>query len=447
MSASGGAGGGGAAAAPVVKGGAGHEVEGEAATSDVAALLASHRGDIDALRAAVADAPELAGGRTHEEGSWCKYDDHFYLRYILSFGTAAAAERACREAVAIRATPEHRDRARRVQTATWIDDSALAQQLLRYETAGFIKDGLRDGGVLFVARAALGDPFGHLRHMSAHELMSVYLDFREWAWMMCDRTARETGRLVKLVTIVDMAGATMSQVNNPKVSKIHADVSELSGVLFPQLLGKMVLANSPGWMAMMFAFLSKIMPRRFTDKVVIFASPEALFRSAWGASALNRAALPAFLGGGVPDDALPPELTGALLAADASEGLTTLTVAARSREAVRVTVPLAGSTVRFSVSVMHYGVNVRAVLHHGEGDGVEAAERLTGATTTLRGSAGGSVDKVKSETGADKAVWACPRAGVLEVEFDNSYSLLRSKTLDYSIAVVAPVGAGEGAEG
>jgi len=56
-------------------------------SQDVAVLLQTHREAIDQLRDLVKDDVPAGGW----DGHWMKYDDIFYLRYILSFGKPKAA--------------------------------------------------------------------------------------------------------------------------------------------------------------------------------------------------------------------------------------------------------------------------------------------------------------------------------------------------------------------
>ena len=72
-----------------------HEAEPVPATRDVAVLMKERRAEIDKLKAAVDDVlktqPTTETGEPWD-GIWLKYDDIFFLRYILSFETAAKAE-------------------------------------------------------------------------------------------------------------------------------------------------------------------------------------------------------------------------------------------------------------------------------------------------------------------------------------------------------------------
>jgi hypothetical protein len=77
---------------------------------DVPTLLTEHRENIDALKALVQDAlPAADKDGVVSDGIWLKYDDIFFLRYILSFGSAAAGEEPVRKTIAYRSEEGNRD--------------------------------------------------------------------------------------------------------------------------------------------------------------------------------------------------------------------------------------------------------------------------------------------------------------------------------------------------
>ena len=49
--------------------------------------------------------------------------------------------------------------------------------------------------------------------------------------------------------------------------------------------------------------------------------------------------------------------------------------------------------------------------------------------------------KIKADRGLVKGSFHVPLAGTVQLVFDNSYSILRSKTLEYRVEVVIPEGA------
>ena len=70
------------------------------------------------------------------------------------------------------------------------------------------------------------------------------------------------------------------------------------------------------------------------------------------------------------------------------------------------------------------------------GDGSNPKEKSsTGDATILQTFREASKDgeKLKAENGLVKGVWISNSSGILRITFDNSYSRLRSKTINYSI--------------
>lgn len=225
-------------------------------------------------------------------------------------------------------------------------------------------------------------------------------------------------------------------------SVVQQRIGAISAVVYPQLLGRFHLVNPPSWIALVFRLFRNVTPKRLTEKMRVWSSAEEMWSDEEAAGTFTRSQMPAFLGGERPDSELPPALTGELLDPTADH-LDEIVVPNRSKREVRVTVPVAGARVRYTFSVATHGVSVEALFLHGDGDGHEAAERPTGESTVLRA---GGVDKVKADNGTVKGEWLCPAPGVLVVTFDNSYSILRSKTVSYSFKVDIPDdGAEEGA--
>ena len=108
----------------------------------------------------------------------------------------------------------------------------------------------------------------------------------------------------------------------------------------------------------------------------------------------------------------PPHMTCMLLQK--------VTVSARSSEKLEIEVPAGGFTAKWEVLVEDYGVGMSAMLlPEGGGDPIPVMD----------------MEKIKSESGLAAGSFALPKKGTLVVTFDNSYSLLRSKTFNYKIDV------------
>ena len=84
-------------------------------------------------------------------------------------------------------------------------------------------------------------------------------------------------------------------------------------------------------------------------------------------------------------------------------------------------VPAGGFTAAWEVLVEDFGIGMSAVLHPEAG----------GAPVEVM-----AMQKIKSDSGLAVGSFPLPTKGKLLVTFDNSYSILRSKTFNYKIGVV-----------
>lgn len=394
-----------------------NQSEPEASTADVKTLLKEHAKQIDELQNLVAD--KMPKGNW--DGVVCKYDEIFFLRYILSFGTAEAAVDSVLKTFAYRKDPKYTDMIKEVFEDKW-KDSALAEEMWKYDCAGIMEKGQPNGGFTVVARGNKNST-AKWERITFEEHVMINLAYREDAFQKCDKVTRETGQLVKQVVLFDMKGVSLGQMMDPRQSKVHQEITAMTSHWFPQLLSKMVLVNTPGWMTYVMAVFRKILPARNMDKIELYASVKDMWQSEWGSKALNKAGLPAFLGGDIPDSELADTLTGVKILKKEDEEMASLTVANRGKELVDIVIPIPNCQVNYLLSVEDKGILVSAeLIQDGEKKPVEMRAPV----------------KIKAEAGPERGVWKCDKPGKLRVTFDNSYSVLRKKTVRYQFDLVAP---------
>ena len=477
-----------------------HEAEPVPATRDVAVLMKERRAEIDKLKAAVDDVlktqPTTETGEPWD-GIWLKYDDIFFLRYILSFETAAKAEAHVRSCFQYRQTKEHQELSKLCFEKNehgrpkW-EDQDLVKTMQKYQVADALPKAQKRGGFTVLIRGGMNDANTMFDLLTRQEHLRANYAYREGSYIICDTVTRETGYLAKQVLVFDMKGSKLSDMMDRRMSSIHQEVSASSAYLYPQLVDKMCMVNAPKWMTYVLAFFRRIMPKRNMDKVAMFHSGDQMWKSDWAQETLDRAELPSFVGGTLSDEevAKMPRLNGSLLAAKpdgsgggggggggaaaggagtGSGGLTELTVGARSKQEVVVDVPLPNASVAVTLNVAAYGVEVSAAFvpvaveeGSGDGDGEEKESGSGTAAATAAAAASGSAffastsvsaalsaasaapvelrvaSKIKAEGGTVKETWQIPagQVGQVVVEFDNSYSRLRSKTVKYLFEVV-----------
>jgi hypothetical protein len=96
-----------------------------------------------------------------------------------------------------------------------------------------------------------------------------------------------------------------------------------------------------------------------------------------------------------------------------------ITLANRSSTTVDIEVPSEGVTAKWEVIVQDFGVGMKATLY--PDDGSTAMEVIPSM-------------KIKAEGGLKEGLVLLPKRGKLQVTFDNTYSIFRSKTFDYRLS-------------
>jgi len=262
-------------------------------------------------------------------------DALFALRFLLSSKTRDVAE-AIKNA---KATLEWR-RANRTMLA-----AAAAGNLPHGDTfAQFVKTGY--AGVLgghhpvFVVRAGIADTHGLMRALPHEQCVEYLLAQNEKGFRLCDKLSRETGRLCKMVIVIDGAHMSLFRFDR-RFPKAQGASSHLSAMYYPcvplqkkthtkkpelaaaqaltranarkrrQLLGRSVMVNPPAFFKMLWSIFSLLMSATHREKFALCGATKTWEHSASACPFLSSfgpgqdAAVPAFLGGTLP---VPPSL-------------------------------------------------------------------------------------------------------------------------------------------
>lgn len=200
------------------------------AAQEIAALMVHHRTAIDELRELVKDSVPADGW----DGHWLKYDDLFYLRYILSFGHARGAAEHVRRCFCFRRTPEAQARSAAAVRGDLLRLPGPVLELAKYQKAAVV-DGQQNGGHTAVLQVA-ATQFRVLNAMlTKADLVEAHLSYREAAYQRNDELTRKTGRLVKEVILLDMQGTGLSELLDRKVADVQSTVGKIAASVYPQL--------------------------------------------------------------------------------------------------------------------------------------------------------------------------------------------------------------------
>jgi hypothetical protein len=404
---------------------------------DIEELLATNRGKIDELRLLVKDfLPVEHNGEW--DGHFCKYDDIFYLRYVLSFGVTDRAVEALQFTFKFRAEPENQE-VIRVVANNEIEEQSWATESKKWQVGGPLEECLDEesgSGFLLVIRGGMCDQNSLMENLTRDQFTTMSLYHREMAFQYCDKQTRATGRLSKQVMIFDMEGSKLADMTDRRMSAAHAEMSKISAKVYPQLQDKMCLVRAPSWMGWVMTLFKPLMPKSALEKIELFTSLEAMWNSEWAKRRLKRHMFPVFLGGtGMSEAELPDYLNGKLRV---HTPMPQITINRRSKKFVSVDVPFSGpAEIEYVMSVVSKTIKYSAMFTKGQGEGLDSCRLPVEGSSknVLMPNAIESKEILRAEDGPLRGTVKVEGPGVLRITFDNGSSMLNSKTVKYSFDV------------
>jgi len=188
-------------------------------------------------------------------------DDLFLLRFLLSnkMDVDVAAEKV-RAALAFRKENIDLLRAAKNGYGHYILDTAA-----HFQTIDLIPQMVGCKPVT-VARVAKCDAKTLMKTLSVDEAALALVAANEGNFQIVDEKTRSTGRIVKALTILDLAGMSLFQ-NDLKFNAAQAKSSKLSDSLYPQLLGKVVLLHMSSPLRWLINMVSKLVSKKTAEKL------------------------------------------------------------------------------------------------------------------------------------------------------------------------------------
>lgn len=398
-------------------------------------LLTTHADAVSALRDAVGDVLPT------EPVDGVEFDNLFLLRYILSFKTVAAAIEPCRTTLVWRI--EQADVLHRL-TLEGRAGIPNHSTFMKFQTVGDISTKF-GGWPTYVVRTAHSDLPSLMNSLSVAEVSDCLHYAKELQWRTCDRLTRETGVLTKLINVIDMNNFSLFGADRRFFAAL-GDSSKRSAMMYPQLLGATACVNPPSFLRLLMSTFGSLMPQSAKDKQRFCQSSntetesasKCPFLSMFGGTTEDGGTcpvpgLPDFLGGAEPTPPWLQPLT------DRADRMTKKTIGARSSETVEIEISKENTlgmtfpcTVKWCVLVASYGLSVRAQMLDGKVTGDAAAvrqmaERLGRDVLPAR--------KIKATEGLVEGSFEVARPGKLVITLDNSYSYLRSKSVQFRFEV------------
>ena len=151
--------------------------EGTPSTDVIADLLVEHAVEVQRLTDSVA--ASLPADKT--DGIYAKYDDLFFLRYILSFGTADKSKDAVLACLKFRSEPRWQQLIRQVKEDTY-EDNDFVKEMKKWQVAAPLEGVTVSGGFCVVIRGGLSDQCSMIDRIPKHDMYTANMVRRQpWA--------------------------------------------------------------------------------------------------------------------------------------------------------------------------------------------------------------------------------------------------------------------------
>lgn len=167
------------------------------------------------------------------------------------------------------------------------------------------------GSSILWVRCHWNDPRGLMDVLTKDEFDQACMASRELSYQHLDRLSRATQRLTKQMIVIDLAGARLADLVEPRTTAVQSLVSKRAAVCYPQLQDAVLVVNAPLVAQVLYRFAEMTLDPKMMAKVKILKH---------GKGGAGKALAPYVFTGleGVPHfldghaAVLPEELTGEL---------------------------------------------------------------------------------------------------------------------------------------
>ena len=249
-------------------------------------VSAAHRGQIDAL---------LHSIQGWDSGGTCIVDELFVLRFLLA--DPANAERNLKACLEWR----QRNRDTLIEASKGhLPHEAEIQKHAKKGVCGW----LGDQYLISVVRAGHGNSSGIMKELTYDQALAHLLFHNEYLFTLVDQQTRRTGRMCKVITVLDLQGFSMRSFDR-RFAKASGDSTHLATMYYPQLTKTVVLINLPVTFRILHSFATRFPSRASLDaqklcpgRTSTGSAAKCPFVSKFGDSGAG--AVPPFLGGTFP---------------------------------------------------------------------------------------------------------------------------------------------------
>jgi len=242
-------------------------------------LLEKHAKAIASVRESILDDDECKA--LYGKGDNTKrYDDIWILRYVLSHkGHVKSASKAAMNTIKFREESKLNqagDLRHRIKQHGVPDSEKMAnidplpgyKLYNKYCEENAICTTLPDENRGIVVYYDMGkmDQHGLATGMDTEQMKEMVLYANEAMFQVVDEITRRTGRLTKVMKIVDMSSTGFRKMNRAFLQRDGAS-SKASEDYYPQLLACIMVINGPTWLSTFWSLLRPVIPKRVAEKV------------------------------------------------------------------------------------------------------------------------------------------------------------------------------------
>ena len=258
----------------------------------VAPLLKQHEESISSLLTSLSDEIEAAGDVS------TPVDDLYALRYLLSSeGDLTKARESMAKGIKWRS-----DNIQILNSKAKGEIHHSQAIFDRFQIKGWCGAIGAEKHPLFIVRTSLCDVKTVMNSLTEDEVVQCLLFNSEIGFQLSDKRSRESGKLVKVISVIDMNYFSLfSTPFDKRFISALGKSSHLSSDYYPQLLGRSVMINVPTALRYAIKALNLVQSKKTVDKQSICPAQHSDKKSALECPFLQKfggvESIPTFLGG------------------------------------------------------------------------------------------------------------------------------------------------------
>jgi CRAL/TRIO domain len=198
-----------------------------------------------------------------------KHDDLWVVRFLLSHKKKVKPSvKAAKYTLAFRAEHELDDRDIRYFPFDTECPNDHFKRYRKYVSDDTFRNVIPDPqrGMIGIYNLAGIDQPGLVANVDESDWLPVFRYLSEWTFQWLDFITRTTGRLTKVVRIVDAAGISLARLR-PEVFKRDCRAMGVMEDCYPQMLQMVFICHAPSWIQVPWGILRPILPKRVVEKI------------------------------------------------------------------------------------------------------------------------------------------------------------------------------------